>query len=223
MRILNKKGFSLAEVLIIVVAVGALAGAGTVVYKNQQNDSKTSSNTQQITNFDECVAAGNPIAESYPEQCSANGQTFVNEVEEKNLENDFITVLPEDERVKLEKPSDVDNLPDVTPESFKSYIRSKLIANKPDNGCYSTYSVDRISAVNISGGVGQTDKDGEYCGGATMFWYLQDKQWKENPTQSMQSCEEIEQTTIYEEFIEICYSSNDKIISNPNGSIDDAL
>jgi|GEM_PF-4040588 len=34
---------------------------------------------QPITNFDECVAAGNPVMESYPEQCRANGQTFVNE------------------------------------------------------------------------------------------------------------------------------------------------
>lgn len=33
-----------------------------------------------ITNFDECVAAGNPVMESYPEQCAANGQTFVNQL-----------------------------------------------------------------------------------------------------------------------------------------------
>ncbi|MBW3017285.1 hypothetical protein KY316_02845 [Candidatus Woesearchaeota archaeon] len=33
----------------------------------------------QITNFDECAAAGNPVMESYPRQCRANGQTFVEE------------------------------------------------------------------------------------------------------------------------------------------------
>ncbi|TSC85691.1 MAG: hypothetical protein G01um10148_1077 [Parcubacteria group bacterium Gr01-1014_8] len=33
-----------------------------------------------ITNFDECAAAGNSIMESYPRQCSANGQTFVEEI-----------------------------------------------------------------------------------------------------------------------------------------------
>ena len=33
-----------------------------------------------ITNFDECAAAGNPIMESYPEQCrTADGRTFVNQ------------------------------------------------------------------------------------------------------------------------------------------------
>lgn len=29
------------------------------------------------TNFEECAALGNPIMESYPRQCRANGQTFV--------------------------------------------------------------------------------------------------------------------------------------------------
>jgi hypothetical protein len=30
-----------------------------------------------ITTFDECVAAGNPVMESYPRQCRAGGRTFV--------------------------------------------------------------------------------------------------------------------------------------------------
>lgn len=36
------------------------------------NNNKQSS----ITNFEECIAAGNPAMESYPRQCMANGQTF---------------------------------------------------------------------------------------------------------------------------------------------------
>ena len=35
---------------------------------------------QQITNFEECVAAGNPVMESYPRQCQANGQVFTEEI-----------------------------------------------------------------------------------------------------------------------------------------------
>lgn len=31
-----------------------------------------------INSFDECVAAGNPVAESYPEQCHAGGKSFTN-------------------------------------------------------------------------------------------------------------------------------------------------
>jgi len=34
-----------------------------------------------ITSFEECVAAGNPVMESYPRQCNANGKNFVEEVE----------------------------------------------------------------------------------------------------------------------------------------------
>jgi len=36
--------------------------------------------TPQITSFEECAAAGNPIMESYPRKCSANGETFVEEI-----------------------------------------------------------------------------------------------------------------------------------------------
>ena len=38
-----------------------------------------------INSFEECVAAGNPVMESYPRQCNANGQTFA----EENASQDF--------------------------------------------------------------------------------------------------------------------------------------
>jgi len=41
----------------------------------------------KITNFDECIAAGNPAMESYPRQCRANDQTFVEEI------NDIIPTI----------------------------------------------------------------------------------------------------------------------------------
>lgn len=34
----------------------------------------------EITTFDQCVAAGNPVMESYPRQCRANGKTFEEKV-----------------------------------------------------------------------------------------------------------------------------------------------
>ena len=43
--------------------------------------------TSQITNFEECVAAGNPIMESYPRQCKDGDQTFVEEVSPNSNEN----------------------------------------------------------------------------------------------------------------------------------------
>jgi Immunoglobulin-like domain of bacterial spore germination len=42
-----------------------------------------------ITNFESCAAAGNPIMESYPEQCAADGKTYTanigNELEKTEL------------------------------------------------------------------------------------------------------------------------------------------
>jgi hypothetical protein len=37
-----------------------------------------------ITNFEECAAAGYPVMESYPRQCRANGQIFVEEISNTN-------------------------------------------------------------------------------------------------------------------------------------------
>jgi len=36
---------------------------------------------QEITNFEECIAAGNPAMESYPRQCRAGDRTFTEEID----------------------------------------------------------------------------------------------------------------------------------------------
>lgn len=42
----------------------------------------TSVNTDStISSFEECVAAGNPVMESYPRQCIANGVTYVEDID----------------------------------------------------------------------------------------------------------------------------------------------
>ncbi len=40
--------------------------------------------TTPITNFTECAAGSNPVRETYPRQCMANGQTFTEEVPMNN-------------------------------------------------------------------------------------------------------------------------------------------
>lgn len=45
---------------------------------------------QRITSFEECVAAGNPVMESYPRQCRADGALFVEEI--TNEHSDLIQV-----------------------------------------------------------------------------------------------------------------------------------
>ncbi len=39
----------------------------------------TACSSTNITSFEECVEAGNPVMESYPRQCTVDGQTFVEE------------------------------------------------------------------------------------------------------------------------------------------------
>ena len=59
----------------IVVVLTIIAGLLVAFSQNRAQKSLFS-----ITNFDECVAAGFPIIESYPEQCTTpDGRTFVNE------------------------------------------------------------------------------------------------------------------------------------------------
>lgn len=40
---------------------------------------------ESINSFEECVAAGNPVMESYPRQCSANGRNFIEIVANDSL------------------------------------------------------------------------------------------------------------------------------------------
>ena len=60
---------------IAIVALAVLA-AGTATAVLLMRDRQAGQ--QAINSFAECAAAGNPIMESYPEQCRANGKTFVN-------------------------------------------------------------------------------------------------------------------------------------------------
>ncbi len=78
----NNKGFAVVEMLLVLLVIGLIGGIGWYVYQRQQKDEPKQA---AITNFDECVAAGNPVMESYPEQCAANGQTFANQEQKTEL------------------------------------------------------------------------------------------------------------------------------------------
>jgi len=56
--------------LVVILIVISVILLGLVVFPRSQNDS--------INNFDECAKAGNPIMDSHPEQCAANGKVFTN-------------------------------------------------------------------------------------------------------------------------------------------------
>ncbi|HAG27319.1 TPA: hypothetical protein DCG61_00840 [Patescibacteria group bacterium] len=69
--------------LITTIIVVALIAAG--FYFLTREDGK-------VSNFEECVEAGNPVMESYPRQCSSDGQTFVEEIKQEVISNDKIQV-----------------------------------------------------------------------------------------------------------------------------------
>ncbi|MBU2037405.1 hypothetical protein KJ866_04395 [Patescibacteria group bacterium] len=58
-------------ILPIIIVVLIIAGLGLWWQFGVKNS---------VTNFEECVAAGNPVMEIYPRQCQHQGQTFVEEV-----------------------------------------------------------------------------------------------------------------------------------------------
>jgi hypothetical protein len=86
----SHKGFAVLEALLVFVILAIIGGTGYFVWHGRQETNKTLESSQKaadsapkitrITNFDECVAAGNPVMESYPEQCRANGKTFTKDV-----------------------------------------------------------------------------------------------------------------------------------------------
>lgn len=49
---------------------------------------------QPITNFDECIKAGNPVMESYPRQCQANGESFTEEINPAPVAPENTSELP---------------------------------------------------------------------------------------------------------------------------------
>lgn len=73
MDILQKKyELGRLEVAFIIIILLTLVGAGLYAWRLGRDKEHS------INSFAECVAAGNPVMESYPEQCAANGRTFTN-------------------------------------------------------------------------------------------------------------------------------------------------
>lgn len=57
--------------ILLLMIGGAIAAGGYVIYE------QTGEQERQINGFQDCVAAGNPVLESRPRQCNADGKTYV--------------------------------------------------------------------------------------------------------------------------------------------------
>lgn len=69
--------------------LGVIALASTILWLVNPT---TGSDTAAITSFEECVAAGNPVAESFPPTCRANGEIFTQNVGNAVQLSDMIVV-----------------------------------------------------------------------------------------------------------------------------------
>lgn len=102
---IDQKGFSAVAILLVIVVLGAIAGAGyyiTSAKNGKQNNAKS------ISNFDECVAAGNPVMESLPEQCSADGKTFTKKATSHSIAHEGLIVTYNSSDWKVIEPYDTD-------------------------------------------------------------------------------------------------------------------
>lgn len=90
------KSIHLAVILLVlVVLLGAFFAYGPGLGKK---------GSAEITSFSECVEAGNPVMESYPRQCRADGETFVEDIENEIEKRDLI-------RLDSPRPNDVVSSP----------------------------------------------------------------------------------------------------------------
>lgn len=71
--------------LLIIIVVLAIVGSG--VFWTLSKKSKVS-----VTNFEECVAAGNPIRMLYPTQCSHQGVSFTEDIGNELEKMNFIRI-----------------------------------------------------------------------------------------------------------------------------------
>lgn len=88
------------QIVIFVVGLVVILAAGGAVYyyKFYKTVPPSGVNENQnvpvstITNFEECAAAGNPVMESYPRQCRANGQNFTENIGNELEKTDLIRI-----------------------------------------------------------------------------------------------------------------------------------
>jgi hypothetical protein len=84
----TQKGFSSFVTVLIVLGV-LVVGVG---YYFWQKDAKPGEVARYPVSFEECVAVGNPVMESYPRRCSFGGREFIENIENESEKADLIRV-----------------------------------------------------------------------------------------------------------------------------------
>lgn len=76
------------KIIAIIVAALVIAGAGFYLQYKQKQEK-----ISKINSFDECVAAGFPVAESYPRQCHADGKGFAEYIGNELEKTDLVRIM----------------------------------------------------------------------------------------------------------------------------------
>lgn len=72
--------------VIVLIIIGLIGWAWYAFVSNNSDNQET------ITNYEECVAGGYPIMETYPEQCrDGRGQTFVRDISNETRQYEYIS------------------------------------------------------------------------------------------------------------------------------------
>ena len=72
-------------VVVVTIIVISILMLGIAFWYENEGGLENDNNVIRITNFEECINAGYPVMESYPRQCAANGETYVEIIVNQNL------------------------------------------------------------------------------------------------------------------------------------------
>lgn len=116
------------NVLITLISVILLVSITFALFTYKENS--------KINSFEECVNAGNPIMESYPRQCKADGKTFV-----ENMDNELVEYFSQKMfDTAVEKSGGLIPIEGFTPEMylglFEELEKSDFNEVKAINGIY---------------------------------------------------------------------------------------
>lgn len=104
----HKSGFAPIPILTVIFGLLCIAAAlWFFVVRSKDVAVPAGNGSKAVTNFEECAAAGNPIMESYPEQCSANGRRFTKQISNTtsdDVTNTWKTFTPDTKRYTIRIP-----------------------------------------------------------------------------------------------------------------------
>lgn len=104
----------------------------------------------EVTNFEECAAAGYPVGESFPLQCFADGQTFTEEIVNDPEEDDeeVMDPLTESEALELAKKECPAEVVTWGPGSYNEETETwwfDVTLKEPKSGCNPACVVDDLT------------------------------------------------------------------------------